>query len=93
MKLEDLIKHYDDKTLPKPAYATLCALRRLAPVEPLRWGVQCDGVIIAAFRLNARAEQFAAMGRRDTPAELPIEVVDLDSFPHAAAMAKQGGEA
>jgi hypothetical protein len=45
----------------------------------LRWGVKADGVLIAAFVLKARAEHFAALGRRDTPTPLchRIEVVFL----------------
>jgi hypothetical protein len=45
----------------------------------LRWGVQADGALIAAFVLKARAEQFADLGRRDTPTPLcdRIEVVFL----------------
>jgi hypothetical protein len=45
----------------------------------LRWGVKGDGVLIAAFCLKARAEDFATRGRRDTPPPLcdRIEVVFL----------------
>jgi hypothetical protein len=45
----------------------------------LRWGVKADGMLIAAFCLKARAEDFAARGRGGSPPPLceRIEVVFL----------------
>lgn len=75
--LDDLIKHYDDKTLPKPAYATLLALRGFALVECCHYAVRFKGQTIATFSKQSHAEDFAALGRANTPGDSPIEVVNL----------------
>lgn len=79
MKLTQLIEHYNNAALPRPAYATFRALRRFAPVERCRYAVQCKGVTVAAFHNKGHAEAFAEIGKLETPPESPIEVVDLDS--------------
>ena len=96
MKLTELIRHYNDRSLPRPAYATLCALEHLAWFERCRYVVQCNGVTVAAFAIKARAEQFAELGRMDTPGNAVIEVVDIDSSmppaPSAPPPASKEGE-
>lgn len=79
MTLNELIEHYDDKSLPRPAYSTLCALRRLANTERCRYVVTCKGVTVAAFCKKTHAEDFAENGRANTPETSPIEVIDLNS--------------
>lgn len=81
MTLTELIKHYDDKYLPKPAYSTLCVLRRFAPVERCYYAVQCEGVTIAAFHNRGHAEAFAELGKMHTSSDSPIEIVDLNLTP------------
>lgn len=78
MTLDKLIGHYDEATLPAPAYATLCVLRRFAPVERCRFAVQCKGVTVAAFHNKGHADAFAELGRMNTPPNCPVEVVNLD---------------
>ncbi len=79
MNLAELIKHYENESLPNPAYTTLCVLRRFAPVENCRYAVQYGGVTEAAFKRVRFAEQFARLARRDTPNDLPFEIVDLET--------------
>lgn len=90
MTLAELIAHYADPSLPKPAYTTLCALQRFAPVERCRYAVQCKGVTVAAFHNKGHAEAFADLGRLSTPLDSPIEVVDLYHHIDAAKGGQQG---
>lgn len=77
MTLAQLIRHYDDASLPLPAYTTMCVLKRFKKIERCRYAVQYKGVFVAAFHSKVHAEAFAELGRRDTPGDSPIEVVDL----------------
>lgn len=49
------------------------------PRNHLKWGVYADGKLIVACVLKGRAEQIAALGRRDTRREMSIEVREIDS--------------